>query len=147
MKSLLTTILLILLTQANVMHAQDLKSHQWNERLLLVISNAEKESLFQEQIMTLKQKLDELENRKLVVYQITAKGYKTGFSIQDNWIDDTSLLNKFNSEKAAFKIVLIGLDGGIKLEQSELLSIEKLFNKIDSMPMRRAELSASKKGD
>ena len=146
MKSLLTIILLILLTQANVMYAQDLKSHQWNERILLVISNDENESLFQEQILTLKQKLNELENRKLVVFQITAKGYKTGFSPKDNWIDDPSLFNKFNATKGPFKIVLIGLDGGVKLEQYELLSVEKLFNTIDSMPMRRAELSTTKKG-
>ncbi|OHX63799.1 hypothetical protein NH26_24710 [Flammeovirga pacifica] len=39
-----------------------------------------------------------------------------------------------------FEVVLIGLDGGVKLRQSTILSKKALYDKIDSMPMRRAEL-------
>ena len=39
-----------------------------------------------------------------------------------------------------FEVVLIGLDGGIKLRQTKLVSLDKLFTLIDGMPMRRNEL-------
>ena len=140
MRSLSITFLLIFITQTNLMNAQDLKSHQWKDRLLLVISKSEKDTLFQEQIKILEQKQNELQDRKLVVYQITAEAFKAGWFRSEGWIKSTDLCDSFNSEKAAFKIILIGLDGGIKLEQNELLSVETLFNTIDSMPMRRKEL-------
>jgi hypothetical protein len=41
----------------------------------------------------------------------------------------------------AFKVVLIGLDGGIKLQKNGQLTPEELFGTIDSMPMRRAEMN------
>lgn len=40
-------------------------------------------------------------------------------------------------------IVLIGKDGGIKLKKPFVLSAEHIFDVIDSMPMRRAEMKGS----
>ena len=37
-------------------------------------------------------------------------------------------------------MILIGLDGGIKLEQTTILKKKELFRIIDSMPMRMEEL-------
>jgi hypothetical protein len=129
------------------MKSQNLKAHQWKDRLLLVISDSEKDLVFQKQLKGLEQKQIELENRNLVVYQITAEAFKTGFKSQEEWVKSTNLFDSFNPRRKPFKIILIGLDGRIKLEQFEFLSIENLFNTIDSMPMRRAELSAQKKED
>ena len=41
--------------------------------------------------------------------------------------------------------MLIGLDGGIKLEQIQILSAEKLFAIIDGMPMRKREIRKNNK--
>jgi hypothetical protein len=38
-------------------------------------------------------------------------------------------------------VLLIGLDGEVKLRQSQVATNEQLFGLIDSMPMRRAELA------
>ena len=43
-------------------------------------------------------------------------------------------------KKSDFRVLLIGLDGGKKLDQTKMLSVKKLFNIIDSMPMRQAEI-------
>ena len=51
---------------------------------------------------------------------------------------------RYKAEKSDFRVILIGLDGGEKLEQTEVLSAEKLFNTIDSMPMRQAEIRKNK---
>lgn len=129
------------------MKSQNLKSHQWKDRLLLIISKNSKDLVFREQIKALEQKQIELEERKLVVYQITAEAFRTGFKSQEEWIKSTTLFDSFSSREYPFKLILIGLDGGIKLEQFEFLSIKSLLNIIDSMPMRRTELSKRKKGD
>ena len=39
-----------------------------------------------------------------------------------------------------FRVILIGLDGGIKIEKVKAISKEELFQKIDAMPMRIREI-------
>ena len=40
-----------------------------------------------------------------------------------------------------FKLVLVGKDGGVKLEKDAVLQPEELFAVIDRMPMRQREMS------
>ena len=41
----------------------------------------------------------------------------------------------------AFRVRLVGKDGGVKLDRGEPVDIPTLFALIDAMPMRRAEMS------
>ena len=50
------------------------------------------------------------------------------------------LYKKYNTTKNPFKIILIGLDGTIKLEENQVIAPSNIFNKIDQMPMRKQEL-------
>ena len=50
-------------------------------------------------------------------------------------------IGKILNDKEDFEVILIGLDGGIKLQQTEVLKKEALFNIVDAMPMRRNELN------
>ena len=43
-------------------------------------------------------------------------------------------------QPGGFKLVLVGKDGGVKLEQDAVLAPEELFAVIDRMPMRRNEM-------
>ena len=81
-----------------------------------------------------------MEERKLIVYQLTPEKYKTGMSENPDWQFSGELFKKYKSAKTNFEIILIGLDGGIKLRQQELLTTRDLFAIIDGMPMRRAEM-------
>ena len=42
-------------------------------------------------------------------------------------------------QPGGFKLVLVGKDGGVKLEQDSVLSPDELFAVIDRMPMRMRE--------
>ncbi|MEM9823617.1 MAG: DUF4174 domain-containing protein [Bacteroidota bacterium] len=53
-------------------------------------------------------------------------------------------LQKYHQSKAPFEVLLLGLDGGVKLQQPEVLSCTELFAIIDRMPMRRQELRRRK---
>ena len=120
------------------LNAQDLSKHQWKDRLVLIIAE-EKNEKFQQQITELKKHQQGLKERKLVIYQILPTKYSTGFE-EENWQQSSELYHKYKAEKSGFRVILIGLDAGEKLDQTEILSAEKLFNTIDSMPMRRAEM-------
>lgn len=119
-------------------NAQDLSKHQSKDRLILIITE-EKTEKFQQQITELQKHQQGLKERKLVVYKILPEKYSTGFQ-EENWKSSTELYGKYKVKNSDFRVMLIGLDGGEKLEQTEVLSIEKLFNTIDSMPMRQAEM-------
>ena len=78
----------------------------------------------------------------LYILQLKPGLKKVHFPKDDKW-KKSSLFEKY-SENGQFEVILIGLDGGVKLRKSELLSSEELFTVIDGMPMRRAEIRRSK---
>ena len=121
--------------------AQDLSEHLWKNRLLIVLSDAKDSDLVRKQMQTLHKDIHGLEERKLVIYQATKKEYKEGFK-SGIWRPSEKLYKKYNKSGNPFYVVLIGLDGSVKLTKSTLLQIDELYSKIDSMPMRKNELNS-----
>lgn len=118
--------------------SQDFKDHQWKDRVLIISTNNEKGIEFQKQINLLENLDQELKERKLIVYQISDNKYKLNFTESYKLLNSSS--KKYVSTKDGLQILLIGLDGGIKLKQNSILTAEKLFAIIDGMPMRKHEL-------
>ncbi|WP_424516716.1 DUF4174 domain-containing protein [Psychroserpens sp.] len=135
---LLTVIIMTLLSTSS-MNAQDLGKHQWKQRLLLVITDNGTNGAFKQQLQELKRQEKGLEDRKLIVYQITPTAYRTGTADENKWIESTTLYRQHKTIRKPFEVILIGLDGEKKMEQYDVLSTTDLFNTIDAMPMRRAE--------
>ena len=69
--------------------------------------------------------------------------FKTGLNGDDK-IKSDRLYNDYKKTDSGFEVVLLGLDGGIKLQQGELLQLERLYAIIDAMPMRRREIEGGK---
>ena len=130
-------------------NAQDLSKHQWENRILLVISedfeNGKIPLKYFNQIKELKENRDGLKDRKLVIYSVLPTAYQFTNTInrkETDWIKSGSLFVSFNQEKAPFKVILIGLDGTIKETQTDFFSSKELFAIIDGMPMRKAEMKS-----
>jgi hypothetical protein len=51
-----------------------------------------------------------------------------------------NLRRRFGVNKGTFTVVLVGKDGGVKLERSGPVSLSVIFALIDSMPMRHREM-------
>ncbi|UJH90469.1 DUF4174 domain-containing protein [Antarcticibacterium sp. 1MA-6-2] len=127
------------MTSAN---AQELSSHQWENRILLIFTENKNNPDFEKQISALKENRKKLEERKLVVYQITSKQFKKDLEENSEWQKNEQLyINK--TTDSPFEIQLIGLDGGIKMTERNFTDPQEIFSKIDSMPMRRAEMRDS----
>lgn len=137
-KSFMRFLILILMLFSQFSFGQSMEKHQWENRLLLIFTEDKKSANYQKQITILENKIDELNERKLIVYSFTKNTFSLNFDT--NWKKSVDLFSKFNPKKATFKVWLIGLDGGIKLEQQDILSVEKLISLIDGMPMRKLEI-------
>ena len=121
-------------------NAQHLEGFKWNQRVLLVMSEDHTSELLQEQIDELQQQSEGMKERKLVVCILHPDKYGILNDDAILWVDYGELYNLYNPDNIAFKTELIGLDGGTKLQTTELLTSEKLFTTIDGMPMRQREL-------
>ena len=121
-----------------IVSAQDMQKHLWQDRVILIMASSYSDQLLQRQLDLLIARPEELSDRKLVIYTTTPNGYTEHFpnpkskSFQDACQVPATKL-------PTFKIVLIGLDGLVKLESSSVVSSSTLFETIDQMPMRRLE--------
>lgn len=118
---------------------QDLSSHRWENRLLLILVDDTDHPVYQDQISELNRDIAGVEDRRLIIYTIKQNEFATGLK-KSAWIPSGDLYTNYKQLDGEFEIILIGLDGGIKLRQAELLKTDKLFAFIDAMPMRRNEL-------
>lgn len=92
----------------------DLVSHQWRHRVLVIDTPSRQAEPYLRQSAALESASAGLRERDLhVVIQ----------------------------EGRAFRVRLVGKDGGVKLDRGEPVDAPALFALIDAMPMRRAEMS------
>lgn len=118
---------------------QDFEKHKWKNRLVLIITTDISSDDYNRQIAIFKLNNKELNERKIIVYKIIPEFYQLEDS-NEFIIQNDKILEKYNKTDSVFKIVLIGLDGGVKLRENDYLSPEKLFAIIDGMPMRKSEI-------
>lgn len=135
------TLIFIILAFAPLipLQAQDLSEHRWKDRLVLLLSDDLANPELRKQQQVLKGLKQELGDRKIVVYTVTPQFLYTGLKeVKKN--RNNTIYEKYKKGEAAFQVVLLGLDGGVKLRENRVVKPEELFGLIDRMPMRRAEL-------
>ena len=124
------------------MYSQALSDFQWKNRLIVVFSETKSSEAYLEQLDLLENDSEGLKDRKLkVIHSIPGK-HQIMFPLKSAW-QDSNLYQKKES-KSDFEVILIGLDGGVKLRETKILETKKLFDLIDSMPMRQSEIRKRK---
>lgn len=123
---------------------QDLAQYKWKNRIVIVKTEADAAPKYMQQLEEFRYSIDELTERKLVLYQIvndqsTMTSFKNDESKSHSGIAKNPA-NTFFDEREPFEVLLIGLDGQVKLQQTDILTRKDLFGIIDSMPMRRNEI-------
>jgi hypothetical protein len=108
-----------------------LYDYRWKNRLLLIYANN------QEAISKQKNALDHQKE------QVKERDLKIIF-LEDFDIEEKAYLKKKFTLVDTFTIVLIGKDGGMKLKKKEFVEPQLIFDLIDTMPMRQAEMKKSK---
>lgn len=109
--------------------SEPLKQYQWKSRILLLnVSSMESAS---EQEKLFRKSNHENKDRDLILLKVD-KGHK-------------SLWSKYKFQNEVFRLVLIGKDGGVKREYSNVTPMKEIYQVIDAMPMRQQEMKESQK--
>ena len=121
----------------------NLKNLEWEKRIIIVLSD--KNTFVKEQIDELRIYPEEIIDRDLVI--IYSEGDDLIVSLDGfeskNKIDEASYLNihkKYYDKDSRF--LLIGKDGGIKIDKNEFIESKEIFRIIDDMPMRKIEMKS-----
>jgi hypothetical protein len=122
----------------SISFAQYLEKHIWKERVLLVFSKDEKSEKSQKQLEILSKGKKGLSERKLEIYSFTPELFTINF--QKYWRESTYLFKKHGDLWNDFQVILIGLDGRVKMKQTSVLELKELFARIEGMPMRKIEV-------
>lgn len=111
-----------------------LEELRWKNRVVLYFPEKYENPQFE-----LKQLEDKLDDRKIIFLSIGAQfSTNSKVSFDQNYLK--GLKEKFSSSRGKSNWVLIGLDGGVKLNGEGTLDWDFIIKKIDSMPMRQSEI-------
>lgn len=127
-------------------NTQNLSSYQWKNRLVILVDYSKNQQFSKQQVAILAKDKAGLKDRKLKILQFTKDQFKVGLAEKNNW-QKGQLPNKIDraiDQNALFQVFLIGLDGGIKMHRTEVVSLNDIFGLIDTMPMRQSELRGDK---
>ena len=122
-------------------------------RPLLVFAPAMDNPQLVQQFNQLKTQPDELKRRNMLYVPIVPEGHNqpvpsskvpTARLSEDEL---AALRHRFNVEPEEFLVILIGKDGGQKLDSRTPVGIEQLKRLIDSMPMRKSEKKQEPQGE
>ncbi len=124
------------------MKAQDLDVYQWKNRIILLKSNTFESDWLQAQLKRLNADRTQLKEREVLLLIITDdlvyNERKQIIALSADTIISSYDLSDFNG------LVLIGKDGGLKLKEAFIVNPKEIFSLIDSMPMRKTEITDSK---
>lgn len=126
---------ILALILSNTIWSQNLDTHLWENRVIVISSDKDNEAFAEKQFTLLKLKRQELIDRKLVVYKCVENS-----CVLDDFKNSEKLV-RINKKAKGFSVKLIGLDGGEKYKSKQVEDAKVFFNLIDKMPMRRQELN------
>ena len=108
-------------------------------RPLLIFAPTPDDPQLQIQLRRLHENVAALADRNIVVIAIPYNS-PSPTSAQLTGTAAQSARRRFNIAPSDFTVILIGKDGGEKLRSPKPLTLDKLFDIIDAMPMRQQEM-------
>jgi len=139
MKSSFVILILLSVTLSQHLNAQSLEDYQWKNRILLLFDATPNSDALTSQLTALTQDKTALKNRDLIIFRVTPDAVYAadGSAVR---LTANEIFNKFNVDSNFNGVVLIGKDGGPKLKKTFEVPPRSIFDLIDGMPMRRAEM-------
>ena len=145
MKILLFFLLFTISSMANMAFSQNINipgSYHWQNRIVLIFAAGD-DPMLEKQLELFEENQGGMDERDLVVFRILHD--QVIQTIGDKYDEKSArkLRGQYNVAEGDFSVILIGKDGSKKLQQQEVLGVDKLFATIDAMPMRRREMRKS----
>ncbi|MEM6894300.1 MAG: DUF4174 domain-containing protein [Bacteroidota bacterium] len=115
----------LLLTFCTTLSAQDWDTYRWKNRLIILVAAEESSTLLKEQHEAFKKNPEALTERDLLLFEVNSSA---------------QTLSKFSLKPNFEGVLLVGKDGGLKFQSPFPVDPKTIFDRIDSMPMRQAEM-------
>jgi hypothetical protein len=123
----------------------NLSQFQWKKRLLFLFAPNRNHPLFDSLHSSLAAQKAEVADRDLVIFEILESDPS---SMNSKYLASEAAMStrkRYNVNQGEFAVLLVGKDGGIKLNRQNETRLEDIFALIDSMPMRREEIRQKRK--
>lgn len=121
----------------------DVDQFKWKKRIILVFTDLPSEEACAWQIRALSERKNELSDRDLLILKVNQKNKALDPLTGKQYDLKSDFYSMYESEYGAFGLILIGKDGGIKLNSKKPIEPQIIFSLIDGMPMRQAEMRKS----
>jgi len=122
-------------------HSELLAGLRWDYRVIVVFAPDEQSSELHTQRAQLLDHFAQLRERDLLLIEVVADRVGLDPAAPPNLLEVSAagLREHFGVDEGAFAVLLVGKDGQLKLFNTGLLSMDRLFGVIDAMPMRQLE--------
>jgi len=116
------------------------ESHQWEDRVILLFADDLQNKQIIEQLQVLEENELGVKERDLVVYTVLTNELRARMGEAKSDGEPAKIRQTLEVRPDEFRFILIGKDGTVKLNESKVVATEKLFKRIDAMPMRKREM-------
>jgi len=120
-----------------------LESYRWKNRIVLLFG-PHKNATVQKQLAELEKDTAGMTDRDLLIFHIDTKETRLINQSSNPALSAKQLRSQYKTGKNEFRYILIGKDGGVKLDKKEFVAKTRLFSVIDAMPMRQREMRKRK---
>ncbi len=121
-------------------HPDTLKTMRDCYRPLLVFAPDEANVRFRQQQTLLKSSAAAMTDRNMLYLPVLEHPGKSAARLTLSAREQAIARERLRIVPGAFRVVLLGKDGGVKLSSASPVSMETLSSLIDTMPMRRSEM-------
>jgi len=122
----------------------NLDQFKWKNRLLFLFSPTRSHPLFDTFQKSLADRQPGVADRDLVIFEILESGSSRINTENMDPQTAQSLRKRFEVSPGQFTVILVGKDGGTKMNRNEETQLVDIFGLIDSMPMRQEEMRRKK---
>lgn len=123
----------------------DLGSYQWKRRVVLLFAPFVDQDAYVQQKGMLAAAQGGVEDRDIVIVEVVGEA---GGAVGDARLGAASakaLRERFRVDLDTYATILVGKDGGEKMRDGRAIPAHRLFERIDTMPMRQEEMAERRK--
>ncbi len=129
----------------SILMAQPFSEHRWQNRLVLILVDSPEDSLALKQLKEFQDAEEELLEYKLKIYLVAPEKCQMVLpSSKSEKSNPKTAYDRYATPNVPFEVILIGLDGGIKMRKNKVVPRQEIYALIDGMPIRRAEKRSKK---
>ena len=129
----ISLILFLIIFPVTLINSSPLEKYLWKNRIVITFSPSRNNTERNYFINSINRNLCKFNSRNIIHFDFIFNEKNQEIEKFESFFENLSL------STSEFRLILIGKDGGIKLN-SRKISLEEIFSLIDTMPMRQEEM-------